>query len=101
MKRVIILCEGQTEEQFVKRILVPYFTPQGIYANPIILTTKRYTSGGKERGGVSTYKKIAQELRLLCKDRNAYITSMLDYFRLPEDTPCMDQHHATNSIILT
>ena len=94
MKRVMILCEGQTEEQFVKRILVPYFTPQGIYANPIILTTKRYASGGKERGGVSTYKKIAQELRLLCKDRDAYITSMLDYFRLPEDTPCMDQHHA-------
>jgi len=28
MKRVMILCEGQAEEQFVKRILSPYFIPQ-------------------------------------------------------------------------
>ena len=94
MKRVNILCEGQTEEQFVNRLLIPYFEPQEIYVKPIIMATKRYVSGGKKRGGVSTYKKIAQELRLLCKDRDAYITSMLDYFRLPEDTPCMDQRHA-------
>lgn len=72
MKRVNILCEGQTEEQFVNRILIPYFEPQGIYVKPIIMTTKRYVSGGKERGGVSSYRKIAQELRLLCKDRDAY-----------------------------
>ena len=91
MKRVLILCEGQTEEQFANRILIPYFTPQEIYVRPIILTTKRYVSGGKERGGVSSYSKIAEQLRLLCRDRDAYVTSMLDYFRLPADTPCMDQ----------
>lgn len=94
MKRVNILCEGQTEEQFVNRILIPYFEPQEIYVKPIIMTTKRYVSGGKKRGGVGNYKLIAQELRMLCKDRDAYITSMLDYFRLPEDTPCMDQRYA-------
>ncbi len=90
MKRVRILCEGQAEEQFVNRILVPYFMPQDIYVTPVVLPTKRYLSGGRERGGVSTYTKIAGELRLLCRDRSAYITSMLDYFRLPADTPCMD-----------
>ena len=90
MKRVKILCEGPTEEQFVNRILIPYFQPQEIYVTPIVLTTKRYVSGGKERGGVSTYSKIAEQLRLLCRDGEAYITTMLDYFMLPIDTPCMD-----------
>ena len=92
MKRVMILCEGPTEEQFVNRILIPYFQPQQIYAKPVLLPTKRYLNGGRERGGVSTYSKIATELRLLCRDREAYITTMLDYFRLPTDTPCMDLH---------
>ena len=94
MKRVKILCEGPTEEQFVNRILIPYFQPQEIYATPIVLTTKRYPSGGKERGGVSTYGKIAEQLRLLCRDGEAYITSMLDYFMLPTDTPGMDLQRA-------
>lgn len=92
MKRVKILCEGPTEEQFVNRILIPSFQPHEIYVTPIVLTTKRYISGGKERGGVSTYRKIAEQLRLLCRDGDAYITTMLDYFMLPMDTPCMDLH---------
>lgn len=87
MKRVRILCEGQTEEKFVNSVLVPYFLPQEIYIEPVILATKRIASGGKYRGGVSSYDKIAKELKLLCHDGGAYITSLLDYFALPEDTP--------------
>ena len=95
MKRVMILCEGQAEEQFVKRILSPYFIPQNIYVTPVVLPTKRYLNGGKGKlGGVSTYAKISRELRLLCRDSGAFITSMLDYFRLPADTPCMDLQRA-------
>lgn len=91
MKRVMILCEGQAEEQFVNRILVPYLLTQDIYVTPVVLPTKRYLSGGKGKlGGVTTYAKISRELRILCKDRDAFITSMLDYFRLPTDTPCID-----------
>ena len=94
MKRVRILCEGPTEEQFVNRILIPFFQPQEIYATPVVLMTKRYPGGGKERGGVSTYVKIAEQLRILCRDGEAYITTMLDYFMLPTNTPCMDLRRA-------
>lgn len=93
MKRVLILCEGQTEEQFVNRVLGPYFYGMDIYLTPIILTTKQYANGLKERGGVSSYEKIKKQLQILCKDTNAYVTSMLDYFRLPMDTPCMNDPH--------
>lgn len=87
MKRVYILCEGQTEEKFVNSVLAPYFTPQDIYVIPVILATKRIASGGKHKGGVSSYNKISKDLRLLCRDGGAYVTSLLDYFALPEDTP--------------
>ena len=87
MKRVYILCEGQTEETFVNAVLSPYFTPQGIYVTPVVLATKRIASGGKHKGGVSSYEKISKDLRLLCRDGGAYVTSLLDYFALPEDTP--------------
>ena len=87
MKRVYILCEGQTEETFVNAVLSPYFTPQDIYVTPVILATKRIATGGKYRGGVSSYDKISTDLKLLCRDGEAYVTSLLDYFALPEDTP--------------
>ena len=87
MKRVYILCEGQTEETFVNAVLSPYFTPQDIYVTPVILATKRIASGDKYRGGVSSYDKISKDLKLLCRDGEAYVTSLLDYFALPEDTP--------------
>ena len=87
MKRVYILCKGQTEETFVNAVLSPYFTPQDIYVTPVILATKRIASGGKYRGGVSSYDKISKDLKLLCRDGEAYVTSLLDYFALPEDTP--------------
>ena len=91
MKRIHILCEGQTEEQFVKSLLAPYFYPYDIYADAAILVTKRSNSGRNEKGGVSTYAKIAKDLKELCKDRSAYVTTMLDLFKLPDDTPGMDE----------
>ena len=34
MKRLYILCEGQTEEEFVNAILNPHLQNVGIYAYP-------------------------------------------------------------------
>lgn len=87
MRRVYILCEGQTEERFVSSVLSDYLATQDAYVIPVILATKRIASGGKYRGGVSSYEKISKELKLLCHDSAAYVTSLLDYFALPEDTP--------------
>lgn len=90
MKRVHILCEGQTEEQFVKSLLAPYFSQYDIYVDATILVTKQSNSGRNEKGGVSKYGKITKDLRQLCNDRTAYVTTMLDLYKLPNDTPGMD-----------
>jgi hypothetical protein len=85
--RLYILCEGQTEDRFIKEILAPHLLPQNIYATPIICETKR-TVGKKYKGGVSKYSKIKNELEILCKgDPTAFVTTMLDYYKLPNDTP--------------
>jgi len=81
------LCEGQTEDRFVKEILAPHLLPCGIYATSIICETKR-AAGKKYKGGVSKYSKIKAELEILCKgDPSAFVTTMIDYYKLPSDTP--------------
>ena len=54
--RLYVLCEGQTEDRFVKEILRPYLQNLNIFATPIICETKRMASK-KYKGGVSKYGK--------------------------------------------
>jgi len=87
MKNVYILCEGQTEEAFIKQILYPYFLQLQIVVYPIIVATRR-DSDKKYKGGVSSYGKIRNELLHLCgKHPHETITTMFDYYGLPDDTP--------------
>jgi hypothetical protein len=88
MIRVYVLCEGLSEEHFIKNLLSPAFSAQGIILIPIVCTTKRNNNGHKYKGGVSKYAKIQGELSTLCKAHpDEYITMMFDYYRLPSDTP--------------
>jgi len=76
MKRLLVYCEGPTEESFVKTVLAPYFLGMNIFVTPI------------GAGGVSKYSIIKKELTRICKsDPTATITTMLDYYGLPNDTP--------------
>jgi len=85
--RLYILCEGQTEDRFVKEVLRPHLLNLNIFVTPIICETKR-TNNRKYKGGISKYSKIRAELEILCKgDPSAYVTTMLDFYKLPNDTP--------------
>jgi len=87
MKRLYILCEGQTEDDFINIVLTPYLHSVGIVAIPIICATKR-TYSKKYKGGVSSYGKIKKELIRLCMEHpNEMVTTMFDLFALPPDTP--------------
>ena len=87
MSRLYVLCEGQTEETFVKEMLAPELQEAFLDVRPIVLTTSR-TPERKFKGGVSTFQKIRRELDRLCRqDRQARVTTMIDLYRLPTDTP--------------
>lgn len=86
MTRVIVYCEGPTEETFVNRILAPAFWNRNIFLS------------ASSCNGVSKYSIIKRDLTTLCKhDPNAIITTMLDYYALPSDTPGM--HDAVGGTI--
>lgn len=76
MRRMIILCEGPTEETFINRILQKEF-----YTKNIFVTASSF-------GGVSKYSIVKRQIQNLCKsDSSAIITTMLDYYGMPSETP--------------
>lgn len=98
MKRAHILVEGQTEETFVRQVLAPHLLAFELHLNPVLATTKRTKSGSKFRGGVSRYGKLKGDLRRLLGDTGVVVvTTMLDYYGLPDDSPGVDTLPATTS----
>jgi len=80
MTRAYIFCEGQTEEAFVRELLVPHFEALGIWISPIVVKT------GRGRGGITSYDKIRRQIDLLCKkDPSAHVTTLMDYYAFPEE----------------
>lgn len=87
-KRVLVLVEGQTEEQFVKTVLYDHLLARNIIIIPKILVTKQVKSGMTFKGGITSYAKIKRDLGHLLNDTGAVVvTSFLDYYGLPVDFP--------------
>jgi len=90
-RKILILVEGQTEESFVKSVLAASM-PEGLYLQPVIVATKRVNSGGKFKGGVPGYPKVRGEVMRLLADSSAVaVTTMLDYYALPDSFPGRSQ----------
>jgi len=70
---IIVLCEGQTEERFIKEIIIPAFSP--LHIVPKIIMTK----AGKKGGSVHYEDFIKQTKNLL---RNTQLTLLLTMFDL-------------------
>ncbi len=89
--RLHFLVEGQTEEAFVRDLLVPAMAPRGIYCDVHCVTTGR--RGGKiYRGGLRTYVQLRKDLDLWMKQDHAadsWFTTMVDLYKLPSDFPSM------------
>jgi hypothetical protein len=89
MKRCLILVEGQTEERFVKDVLAPHLATSSVHSTPVVLITKVVINGTNFKGGVTNYNKFRSDLVRLIGDTDAYVTSLIDYYGLPEDCPGM------------
>lgn len=99
MRKVLILVEGQTEERFVKDVLQPYLWGGGVHPEPKIVTTKRVKRGAHFKGGITNFKKVEDDLRRFLGDTNAaLITTMFDYYGLPDDFPGMPNLEGRNAL---
>jgi hypothetical protein len=91
VKLVAILVEGQTEEQFVDRVLQPYLNPDcrsdGVWLQPIVVTTSRTPAGSKARGG-GGWKHYDRNLNVLLGQSHWFrVGLLLDYYAYPRDAP--------------
>lgn len=85
-----ILCEGQTEERFVKEVMKPYFASSGIVLKHRLLVTSKKKNA---RGGMLNYAQAKGDLVRWMKEngeRNSethFYTTMFDFYALPDDFP--------------
>jgi len=79
MIRVAISVEGQTEDEFCKQILAPYFLPKGIQLIPIIVSTKREKCGVKYKGGCINLGRVKSEVVKLLPSFD-YVTTFYDLY---------------------
>lgn len=92
MTRLLMLVEGQSEEIFVKHTLAPHLAQYGVYVqSPVVLWTKRLSGGGGFRGGVSNWNQIRRNLLPLMRDGDAWVSTLLDFYGLPEDFPGLQE----------
>ena len=80
-KRLYIVVEGQTEEEFVKSLLAPHFQKESIYVYPIII----HTSKG-HKGGFVNYDHLKNDVNKLLHSQgnDVVVTTFVDYFRCPD-----------------
>ncbi len=75
MKRIIIICEGETEKEFCTTILAPYFASKNIYIHSPLIK--------KSMGGIVKWSVLKKQILLHLKsDTSAYVTTLIDYYGL-------------------
>jgi hypothetical protein len=76
MIRVYIICEGITEELFVKKILQPYFELKNILVIP------RGLKGGFNYDSLKFYL-----IKTLNEDKAAFVTTLIDFYGMNDKYP--------------
>ena len=76
MKRLCIICEGQTEGEFVERLLAPHLWKKSkISAHPSLLKTRAGQRGGGNVSVPRLGKHISREYH-----KSDFITTLVDYY---------------------
>ncbi len=71
MNRIIIICEGQTEQEFCRNILYPYFINKDIEIE--------YPTIKKSGGGIVKWTELKKQIENHLKE-NAYVTTFVDFY---------------------
>ncbi len=83
MKQLVLLVEGQTEEQFAKKVLAPFWSARGLFVRPVLLSTKKGPQHRAHKGGMPSRDVVRSEcLRLLGQSLWDGVGLLLDYYGL-------------------
>ena len=83
MARLFVLVEGETEETFVNEVLVHHLFTRGFHSvSAKLMGNARMRN---RRGGIRAWPSVQQDIvRHLRHDREVYVTTMVDYYALPQ-----------------
>jgi len=83
MKRVCVICEGQTEETFVREILAPNF-----YELNLSLSGQTVATSPGKKGGALNYARIKRDIERTLKQKDQpFVTTLIDLYKLGTDFP--------------
>lgn len=88
MKRIYIVVEGQTEQEFVRSVLYPYFYKMGVLSvTPILIRTSKSGRGGHVNAQhlTNTIKGLLSSM----KD-DVVVSTFVDFFRVPTNMPAYE-----------
>ena len=79
---IYIIVEGPTEQTFVRDILNPELSHQGIYLYPRLIGKPGH------KGGDINFNRAQKDIKLFLKQRcDTYVSTMFDYFRIDVNWP--------------
>ena len=85
MKRVYIVVEGQTEQEFVRNILSPFFFKNGVMSvTPVLIRTSKTGRGGHVNA--QHLMRTVNGLLSSMKD-DIVVSTFIDFFRIPKSMP--------------
>ncbi len=87
MIRLIIVCEGESEETFVRDILTEIFALNSIY-----VSAQMIPSSPMQKGGALTYERVKRHIeRLLMGDNDIYVTTFFDLYAIDKNFPKIEE----------
>jgi hypothetical protein len=80
--RVYVVVEGPTERTFVRDVLAPAMSCQGVHLYPALI------GGSSHKGGNIRFDRAKTDIRNFLRQRpDTYVSTMFDYFRIDADWP--------------
>lgn len=91
MSRIVVVCEGETEEEFVRDVLAPGFYGLGLY-----LEWQGVETSPGHRGGALNYHRVKPHLcNTLRQKSSPVVTTLFDLYKLDKRFPGYEQAMAT------
>ncbi|GAA4550363.1 DUF4276 family protein [Amycolatopsis samaneae] len=92
-RRLHLLLEGQTELTVARDLLLDHLRQRGWTVTFSIVRTQ--TTSVTHRGGVSSWPKLAREIKELLGQKSlVLLTTLFDYYGFPDTAPGMDSRPA-------
>jgi hypothetical protein len=94
MTLVYVVCEGQTEETFVRDVLW-----QAVEGSELTLIGQTIETSVGHKGGALKYDRVKRHLRnQLRASANSYVTTLFDLYRLDPSFPGFERSKAQNGL---